>query len=110
VLVETGNGAKFTDNEREIYGLAPGGGIEAALSDVGVRPEAIDTVVITHLHFDHAGGATRRTSGGFEPVFRNARHVIQRGEFYDATHPHERNRAATSPRTSSPSRAPGSST
>ena len=50
---------------------------------------------MTHLHFDHSGGTTRRTaSGGFEPLFRKARHVVQRREWEDATHPHERNRAS----------------
>ena len=50
---------------------------------------------MTHLHFDHSGGTTRRTaSGAFEPVFGRARHVVQRREWEDATHPHERNRAS----------------
>jgi len=51
-------------------------------------------VVMTHLHFDHSGGTTKRTASGVEPVFKRARHVIQRGEYEDATHPHERNRAS----------------
>ena len=50
---------------------------------------------MTHLHFDHSGGTTRRTAAGaFEPVFKKARHVVQRREWEDATHPHERNRAS----------------
>jgi glyoxylase-like metal-dependent hydrolase (beta-lactamase superfamily II) len=52
-------------------------------------------VVMSHLHFDHSGGATRRNaSGALEPVFSRARHVVQRREWQDATAPHERNRAS----------------
>jgi glyoxylase-like metal-dependent hydrolase (beta-lactamase superfamily II) len=95
ILVETGNGDKFPAKERALYGIDHDQSIERNLRALSVEPESIDLVVMTHLHFDHAGGATRRTpSGSLEPVFRRARHVIQRGEYHDATHPHERNRAS----------------
>ncbi len=94
-LIETGNGDKFPAREREIYGIDHDQSVERNLRALGVEPESIDYVVMTHLHFDHSGGATKRTaSGALEPVFKRARHVIQRGEFADATHPHERNRAS----------------
>ena len=94
-LIETGNGDKFPAREREIYGIDHDQSVEKNLRAVGVEPDSIDYVVMTHLHFDHSGGTTRRTaSGGLEPVFKRARHVIQRGEYEDATHPHERNRAS----------------
>jgi glyoxylase-like metal-dependent hydrolase (beta-lactamase superfamily II) len=94
-LIETGNGDKFPAKEREIYGIDHDQSAEKNLRALGVEPESIDHVVITHLHFDHAGGATRRSSSGtLEPVFKRARHIIQRGELDDATHPHERNRAS----------------
>jgi glyoxylase-like metal-dependent hydrolase (beta-lactamase superfamily II) len=94
-LIETGNGDKFPAREREIYGIDHDDSVEKNLRAHGVEPESIDYVVMTHLHFDHSGGTTRRTpSGGFAPVFPRARHVIQRLEYEDATHPHERNRAS----------------
>ncbi len=94
-LIETGNGDKFPQRERDIYGIEHDQSVEKNLRALGVEPESIDFVVMTHLHFDHSGGATRRGSGGqIVPVFKRARHVIQRGEYYDATHPHERNRAS----------------
>src|SRR5258707_8179963 len=95
ILVETGNGDKFAPKLKDIYGIDHDRSIGDALREVGVEPESIDTVVMTHLHFDHSGGTTRKTaSGALEPVFKRAKHVIQRGEFADATHPHERNRAS----------------
>jgi glyoxylase-like metal-dependent hydrolase (beta-lactamase superfamily II) len=94
-LIETGNGDQFPAREREIYGIDHDQSVEKNLRALGVEPESIDFVVMTHLHFDHAGGATRRGAGGkLEPVFKRARHVIQRGELHDATHAHERNRAS----------------
>ncbi|MSP16071.1 MAG: MBL fold metallo-hydrolase [Myxococcales bacterium] len=95
VLVETGNGDKFPAKEREIYGIDHDRSAAAALRELGVPPESIDVVLMTHLHFDHSGGATRRTaSGALEPVFPRARHVVQRRELDAALHPHERNRAS----------------
>jgi glyoxylase-like metal-dependent hydrolase (beta-lactamase superfamily II) len=95
VLVETGNGDKFPARERDLYCIDHDQSIEKNLRAIGVEPQSIDLVVMTHLHFDHSGGTTRRSaSGAVEPVFTRARHVIQRGEYHDATHPHERNRAS----------------
>jgi glyoxylase-like metal-dependent hydrolase (beta-lactamase superfamily II) len=95
ILIETGNGDKFPPREKEIYGIDHDESVATNLAALGVEPASIDHVVMTHLHFDHSGGTTRRTaSGGLEPVFPRARHVIQRGEFEDASHPHERNRAS----------------
>jgi glyoxylase-like metal-dependent hydrolase (beta-lactamase superfamily II) len=95
ILVETGNGDKFPAKLKEIYGIDHDRSIGDALREVGVAPESIDTVVMTHLHFDHSGGTTRRTAAGqLEPVFARAKHVVQRLEWEDATHPHERNRAS----------------
>jgi glyoxylase-like metal-dependent hydrolase (beta-lactamase superfamily II) len=95
VLVETGNGDKFAPKLKDIYGIDHDRSIGDALREVGLEPDAIDTVVMTHMHFDHSGGTTHRTaSGAIEPVFRRARHVVQAREWQDATHPHERNRAS----------------
>jgi glyoxylase-like metal-dependent hydrolase (beta-lactamase superfamily II) len=95
VLIETGNGDKFPAKLKDIYGIDHDRSVAHALREVGVQPDDIDVVVMTHMHFDHAGGTTQLTaSGAVEPVFRRARHVVQRREWEDATHPHERNRAS----------------
>jgi glyoxylase-like metal-dependent hydrolase (beta-lactamase superfamily II) len=53
---------------------------------------------MTHMHFDHSGGTTRRNATGkLEVVFPRARHLVQEREWHDATHPHDRNRASYLP-------------
>jgi glyoxylase-like metal-dependent hydrolase (beta-lactamase superfamily II) len=89
VLVETGNGDKLSPREKEIYGIDHDRCIVHALADLGVEADSIDVVIMTHLHFDHSGGATRRTENGVEPVFRRARHVVQQRELDAARHAHE---------------------
>jgi glyoxylase-like metal-dependent hydrolase (beta-lactamase superfamily II) len=94
VLIETGNGDKFSPRDKDIYGIDHDRSIERNLAELGVEPDSIDLVIMSHLHFDHSGGTTRRHADAVEPVFRRAQHVVQAREWYDATHPHERNRAS----------------
>jgi glyoxylase-like metal-dependent hydrolase (beta-lactamase superfamily II) len=100
VLVDTGAGNKETSKFHDIYGLENAGAngrtlLEDGLSQIGVRPEDIGIVIDTHLHFDHAGGNTRRGEDG-SPVlaFPNARYVVRRGEWDWAHHPNERTAAS----------------
>jgi glyoxylase-like metal-dependent hydrolase (beta-lactamase superfamily II) len=84
VVIEVGSGDKFDEKSRSIYGLGDRCIIDA-LRDVGCRCEDVDHVIVTHLHFDHAGGLTRR--GAREDVdrtFPNATVHVQRREWEDA--------------------------
>lgn len=74
VLVDAGMGDAWTDKERDIYALAPGGGLDVALAAAGRTPSDVTDVVLTHLHFDHAGGITR---GDGSPRFPGATHHLQ---------------------------------
>jgi glyoxylase-like metal-dependent hydrolase (beta-lactamase superfamily II) len=95
VLIDAGCGDKLDRKAADIYGLARDYNLAHALADAGETPESIDLVIASHLHFDHAGGFTKRAAeGGAEPRFPNARYSIRRGEWEDALHPHERNRAS----------------
>ena len=94
VLVETGNGDKFPAKLKDIYGIDHDRSVVDALADIGVEPESIDVVVLTHLHFDHSGGCTRRVGSSLEPTFPRADVVVQKTELDAALHPHERNRAS----------------
>ncbi len=76
LLVETGTGVRMSDKDRDIKGVEGGDPVEA-LRAVGEDPASIDYVVVTHLHYDHAGGMLG-TDG--RPAFPNARYVVQRDE------------------------------
>lgn len=90
VLIETGIGDRTPDKLRDIYDLERRSVLDA-LREVDCRPEDVDHVVVTHLHFDHAGGLTRlpRAGESSDPKrpplsFPNARVVSQRVEWEDA--------------------------
>jgi len=86
VLVDTGNGSKMSPKEADIFGLAPGHALLDNLAARGVRPEEITTVLLTHLHMDHAGGASHLDGDVAVPSFPRARFVVQRREWEDALH------------------------
>ncbi|HEY6465292.1 MAG TPA: MBL fold metallo-hydrolase [Candidatus Acidoferrales bacterium] len=92
ILVETGAGGKFDQKRRDIYRL-DGPRLDAHLREYAIAPGDIDIVVNTHLHFDHCGGNTRLEKDKIVPVFPNARYVIRKGEYKNATHVNERTRA-----------------
>jgi glyoxylase-like metal-dependent hydrolase (beta-lactamase superfamily II) len=97
VLVDTGMGERWSEKEVRMYRIDRSTTLLGGLRACGLGPEDIDVVVNTHLHFDHAGGNTRLEGGRLVPTFPRARYVVQRGEWDDATHPHERNRASYRP-------------
>jgi glyoxylase-like metal-dependent hydrolase (beta-lactamase superfamily II) len=66
ILIESGTGDKLDAKMRKIFGLTERT-IESAVVEAGVDPAEIDAAVVTHLHFDHAGGLTRRCRGGETP-------------------------------------------
>lgn len=76
VLVETGTGVRMTDKDRDIKGIE-GGDPAEALRAVGEDPASIDFVVVSHLHYDHAGGLVDADG---RPNFPHARYVVQRDE------------------------------
>lgn len=94
ILIDTGLGDKYDARFAEIYRVERQGGILARLAELGVAPEDIDMVVNTHLHFDHAGGNTRREGDELVPTFPRAVYVIRKGEWEHANKPSERSRAS----------------
>lgn len=93
ILVETGAGDKMSPKMCDIYGL-DGPFLLDGLRALDLRPEDIDIVVNTHLHFDHCGGNTRTELDQVVPAFPNARYLVQEGELDHAMHPNERDRAS----------------
>ena len=76
IVVETGTGVRMSAKDVDIKGVE-GGDPVAALRAVGEAPDSIDFVVVSHLHYDHAGGMVDAAG---RPLFPNARYVVQRDE------------------------------
>lgn len=100
VLFETGIGAFFPPQLRERYGvLETRHVLLESLAQAGFRHEDIDVVVLSHLHFDHAGGLLAPWVDGRAPelLFPNATFVIGKAHWQRALHPHPRDRASFIP-------------
>ena len=102
ILVDTGVGNKEDDKFCDIYGIQNPGDptrLEEGIRAAGFEPAQINLVVLTHLHFDHAGGATViRDDGEIVPAFPDARYVVQERELAFAGRRNERIRASYVPR------------
>jgi glyoxylase-like metal-dependent hydrolase (beta-lactamase superfamily II) len=95
ILIDTGVGERLSEKERSIYKVDRQGGLVARLKEAGLDREDVTHVVLTHLHFDHAGGVVARgTSGRLEPAFPRARTFVQRVELDAAVHPRDERAAA----------------
>lgn len=86
-LVDTGCGpaSRYTEKEQAITGLHPEWYLRTALEGRGVRPEDIEFVILTHLHWDHVGGAACVGSdGAMRLAFPRAMHVVHQREWRTA--------------------------
>ena len=102
ILIETGNGAKMDAKLRSIYNVQEGNPLLDSLAHAGIKPDQIDLVINTHLHFDHCGGNTSIVNGRILPTFRRARYVVQRAELEHAMNPTGRDRASYFPENFAP--------
>lgn len=95
-LVDCGTGDKWDDKRRDMYGLEQSETtLVSSLARVDLRPEDISYMWVSHLHFDHNGGLTRRDRDQkLVPTFPNAQHFIHRKHWEHALHPHERDQAS----------------
>jgi glyoxylase-like metal-dependent hydrolase (beta-lactamase superfamily II) len=94
VLIDTGYGPKLQDKERAILGAESGNPIVTSLAAQGVKPEEIDVVILSHLHFDHAGGGISMEGDRLVTTFPKAEYVVQRLEWEVATAGYPELRAA----------------
>jgi methylmalonyl-CoA epimerase len=95
MIIDAGCGDKMDPKLAQIYKLDRRYHLDHSLAEAGLSVEDIDLVVASHLHFDHVGGFTALDRhGALVPRFPKAKYVAHRGEWEDATHPHERNRAS----------------
>ncbi len=99
VLVDVGVGHKYTPKFADIYAIDHSQyTLEGELARRGFSPEDVTDVVLTHLHFDHAGGSTKRLPDGrVVPTFPHARYYVQRSHWEWAHAPNPRERASFFP-------------
>jgi glyoxylase-like metal-dependent hydrolase (beta-lactamase superfamily II) len=89
ILIETGIGNKLPDRMVKFYGQPAK--LLDNLAAAGIRPEDIDIVINSHLHFDHCGWNTvRNGNGNIVPTFPRAQYYAPEGEWEYAQHPSER--------------------
>ena len=96
ILVDTGIGDELPQKLREIYAVDyHSSSLVQSLEGVGLGREEITRVILTHLHFDHDGGATHTDeSGEVVPSFPNATYYVQKQQYEWALNPNERDRAS----------------
>lgn len=99
ILVDDGIGDKWDEKRRDIYAIdRSSGGIDAGLARLGLSRADVTDVLLTHLHFDHAGGTTRRgRDGKLELSFPRATHHVQRRAWQWAHAPSEKDRGSFVP-------------
>lgn len=93
ILIDTGIGNKLPEKRKPIFDpsdfILPD-----ELAQLGISRHDIDVVILTHLHFDHAGGVVTLIDGKPELTFPNAIHLIQEKEWETARYPDELNLAS----------------
>ena len=90
ILIETGIGNRLDTKQRDIFGVEQPKTLMDRLEALSVKPEDIDIVICSHLHFDHVGWNTIEEKGRFIPTFSKATYIIQRAEWEAAVHPNIR--------------------
>lgn len=95
ILVDDGIGTKDSEKFRTIYKVMQPPTLPEDLGRYGLTVDDITDVILTHLHFDHAGGSTvLDADGSAVPTFPNAQYYVHRINYDEARHAHERNKAS----------------
>lgn len=103
ILIDTGIGGDFNEKYgdkigpkfAEIYAVDSGAtSLEKSLATLNLTASDITDVVLTHLHFDHAGAAVSWRDGALRPTFPNAKYYVQKQNLETARNPNRRERAS----------------
>jgi len=93
ILVESGLGkGKLTGKQLRNYGVTKESEVEESLQRLGVAPESIDIVLMTHMHFDHACGLTKLVNGQYISTFPNAKIITSQVEWDELRNPNIRSK------------------
>lgn len=95
ILLDTGNGNKWHKKFKDIYEIDNSSvELELSLSKTGFTTDDITDVILTHLHFDHAGGSTKFQDGEIVPTFSNAKYWISEKNWAVANSPSEKDQGS----------------
>ena len=95
ILIDTGIGDNWDEKFAKIYRLDLSVNTsQNTFSKLGLTPEDITDVLLTHLHFDHTGGSTKLIDGKWVPTYPNAKYYIQKRHFDWAINPSDRDRGS----------------
>lgn len=103
ILIDCGNGGHFVAKYgeklgtkfAEMYNIDDSGpSLEKSLKAHGLTVDDVNHVILTHLHFDHAGGATVEKDHKLVPTFPKAKYYVQRANLETASHPNLREKAS----------------
>jgi glyoxylase-like metal-dependent hydrolase (beta-lactamase superfamily II) len=111
ILIDTGNGSDFVAKYgeklgtkfSEMYGIDPdGASLNSSLKKQNMTSDQITDVILTHLHFDHAGGATcavdsANPNSALQPTFINANYYLQKSNLETAKNPNRREKSSYYP-------------
>lgn len=90
ILIESGNGDKWDDKRRKIFGIE-----NTPPDKLNLNKEAVTDVILTHLHFDHAGGISfLNTQAQLHPAYPQARHWVQQDNYEVAHNPSAREKGS----------------
>lgn len=95
ILLETGIGNGWDDKFNSIYKVNQSeNNLFISLKEKGITPSDITDVILTHLHFDHVGGAVIFEDGKPLPTFPNANYFVQKEHFEYSQNPSEKDKGS----------------
>ncbi|TRZ66572.1 MBL fold metallo-hydrolase [bacterium] len=99
IIIDNGVGHKLSKKVNDIYAVDfSENTLEKSLSEIKIKREEITDVILTHLHFDHAGGSTfYNDDKQIEVTFPNATHQVQKTHYEWALNPTDRDKASFFP-------------
>jgi glyoxylase-like metal-dependent hydrolase (beta-lactamase superfamily II) len=95
VLIDAGIGHKYNDKFAEIYAVDHSRHtLKTSLAEKGFAPADLTDLILTHLHFDHCGGATEIIDDKLQLTFPNAAIYVQKSQWETANRPNAREKAS----------------
>lgn len=93
-LIDSGIGkGKLTEKQKRNFGVTEESKVKESLAQLGLTTDDIDYVLMTHLHFDHASGLTKRADNQLVSTFPNAKIVVNTIEWHEMRQPNIRSKS-----------------